>query len=311
MKIERIALGAIRGLTLETQLRAGRPLLITGPTASGKTTLLESFVAWKERIGAYGAPPPRETFGDENASVTVTLAPEEDERHAYDLPARSTVAWRLGELSPKGVPAELPTLLRDYRCAHGAWKVEYFHAGRSLRSVPTLDWTSPTLRLTKNDAKYGFVRRYLVESTTGFAARALGGLREQGVLLADDLAELTGPFERTLAALTGRLRWVGCERRGDAWRCLFTRPTGRTVELEELSRSEQLVVLVAASYEALGLSRSLVLMDAPEEGIHPEDQVAFVEGLVGLLQRGQLILATTSPALLRRFDQDVVVLKSA
>lgn len=309
MRIERIALGAVRGLTFEVQLRAGRPLLITGPTASGKTTLLESFLAWKEHVGAYGAPPPRESLGGEGSTIEVTIAPEDDERHTHDLPARTTVAWHLGDASPKNVPAELPTLLRDYRCAHDAWKVEYLHAGRSLRSVPAFDWTRPGLRLTKNDAKYGFVRRYLIESTTGFAARALGGLRDQGLLLADDLSGLTGPFDRTLAALTPRLRWVGCERRGEAWRCLFSRPNGATVELEALSRSEQAVVLVAATYEALGLRRSLVLMDAPEEGLHPEDQAAFVEGLIGLLEHGQLILATTSPVLLRRFDQDVTVLK--
>jgi predicted ATP-dependent endonuclease of OLD family len=71
------------------------------------------------------------------------------------------------------------------------------------------------------------------------------------------------------------------------------------VELGALTDGERAGLLVAATWVALGLERSLVLVDQAELHIHPEQQPAFFEGLASLLRRGQLVVSTTSPAILR------------
>ena len=59
-----------------------------------------------------------------------------------------------------------------------------------------------------------------------------------------------------------------------------------------------------------GLARSLVLLDTPELCLHPEDQIRLIEGLRVAVAEGQLIVATTSPAILRSVAScQVVVLR--
>ena len=80
---------------------------------------------------------------------------------------------------------------------------------------------------------------------------------------------------------------------------MFARAGGGEVELRDLSDGERAVVLFAAAFERLGLERSVVLIDMPELMLHPEEHVRVFDGLASMLVEGQLIVATTSPAILR------------
>jgi hypothetical protein len=197
-----------------------------------------------------------------------------------------------------------------------SWKVEYLHAGRRL-SVGSPGPVSASARppagaerIGAGSMKYDFVRGYLQGAAFAHASQVVGALDEHGLVLAPEQRSVLAGFGARLAQLTDKLLWLGVRQAGSTARCLFARRAGRgprEVELSELSDSERMLVLLAATTEALGLSRSLVLIDAPELGLHPEDQARMFEGLQSMMFEGQLIAVTTSPAILRSVPADQVV----
>jgi hypothetical protein len=77
--------------------------------------------------------------------------------------------------------------------------------------------------------------------------------------------------------------------------------------LNELSASEADAVLFSATAALVGLSGSIILVDRPE--LHGIDPVRVLAGLSGLGVDNQLILATSSRALIAGFDGVIVQLE--
>ena len=118
--------------------------------------------------------------------------------------------------------------------------------------------------------------------------------------MADAVGQARSRFSHALELLAPSLRWDGSDGgQGRAAAVWFVRPKGPRMLLEHLANSERSAVLIAAAWCVLGLERALVLIDHPEHGLHPEQHAAFFDGLSALMSKGQLIAATTSPAILR------------
>ncbi len=162
--------------------------------------------------------------------------------------------------------------------------------------------------------KYDFVRTFLCTAALEEAASVSRAMDEDGLVPAADQAARLDEFGAHLSELGDKLASRGIRQGGSDVSCMFARRTGaghRDVELAELSGSEAMLVLVAATIHAFGLAGSLLLIDAPELGMHPEDQVRMFEGLQRLMRDGQLIVATSSPAILRSVSAERVVLLAA
>lgn len=310
MKLVALALSNVRNVTLEAAFRPTGPTVFTGPGASGKSTVLDALAAMKEAAGAYGAPPRTVDFrvGDGAGSITLDVELDERERASIGRPASALrLAWDLTQRGPQELaPLPLKDTLRRFDPSPQEWKAELFHAERSLCDVPGANVRESSYRLAKHPLKYGWVRRFLVDATTVAATETEARLRSTGIALAGEGNVAQSGFAAAVAALSPRLRFVGCEHRGE-WQCWFARPKGPAIELAQLSAGEKAVVLVAAAVEALGLHRSLVLIDHPEKDLHPEDHTHFFDGLCGLISEGQIVATTTSPALLRSVPRERII----
>lgn len=310
MILRHFSIQNVRGLQVESALERGLPLVVTGGPVSGKTSLLEAIAGAKESAGAYGMrPTSREFQTAPEARVTLQLELAPDEVQAAQVGPDYTIDWDLAKVSsPPAAPA-LTNWLARFDYSPSCWKMEYFHAGRALSE--SAERAESSTRLTRQPNKYGFVRSYLQHLVQEEAARALDGLKVDGVVMADLTGRPRSRFSNALNLLAPMLRWDGCETgsngRDPVW---FVRPTGPRVELSQLAESERAAVLIAASWSALGLERSLVLIDHPEQGLHPERHAAFFDGLRALMVDGQLIATTTSPAILRMLStKQVLVLQ--
>lgn len=311
MKLRRVALQHVRGVTASFELDPGTPMVVTGPAASGKTTVLDSIAAVKEVAGGYGPPPLAREFqsAGRDSAIEVAFQLDEPEQRDADAPSRTLdLRWDLSLRGPQSIVAPATSeLLRRYDVASSSWKAEYFNSARHLADTGSLSWTDPSARLVRRRDKYGWVRRFLVEAAQQDAGGTLTSLRERGIVLGGEALPRTQRFAEALSQLNPRLMWVGCEMRDTGWSCIFARRSGAEVELASLSDSEKMAVLVAGSFEALGLARSLILIDHPEQGLHPEDHMTFFQGLCSLFAEGQVVATTSSPAILRSLRREQVV----
>lgn len=310
MRLEAVSLRGVRDLApVELRLPQGGPIVVTGPSAAGKTTCLEAIIAAKEAWAPYGPPPLIESFFD-TPEGAVTL----EWRASDNSVARSE--WRSGaaiDQAPSALRAEAST----YAFSPDSFKVEYMPAGRRFETGAHSSLGTPRVEQSRRvravAGKYDWVRSHLETVAMSNAAVTARRLRERGVVLGQAVGSSSEGFSDTLAVLSPNLRWLGAEdRTGGAagLACLFERRSGRVAELAQLTGGEQAVVLIAAAYSALGLRRSLLLVDLPEQGLHPEDHAAFFGRLTELMSGGQLIVATTSPAILRAAPpQSVFVLR--
>lgn len=302
MKIKRIITNGFRGLpdrTFDfTAQRTGLPaeiVIITGPSGSGKSSLLDAIVAAKEDVGSYGLPVSPASFiraGDAAAKVQIewVLTPEECARNGTtgsELASESIFAPNLFS-STDHEPA-LVSLLGEYDPDPAMSKVEYFHATRRIPRtiVPGIATIgSPEgeriVRLTRDDSKYAQVIQYVVEASLGL----------------HDVAQKSGAerLSQAFSSLCRTRQIAGLERAGQKLIPRFVDARGNVVGPDELSDSERQALLFAVTFLRAGVHNSLVLIDTPELHL-PEPEVgAFVRALMSLGTGNQLVIATGSPS---------------
>jgi hypothetical protein len=301
-------------ITIPSSTGSIEPLVVTGPTASGKTRLLEAVIAAKEACGGYGVHPVASDWFADPSHGTIELT----WRSGETADPRAPLVSRWEPAAPKAshqTDGALKLALREFSPSPTQWKLEYMHATRQLdvsrSEQPQLgDRPQGYARIAQANDKYAFVRRYLKSNGVSASLTTESVLAERGLVLSADRAPPHAGFARTLANLTDKLQWIGVRMDGARPGCIFARRARNghvTLELRELSHAERMLVLYAATIDALGLARSLVLIDCPELHLHPEDQIRLMEGLRAVLAEGQLIVATTSPAILRSVASGQVV----
>jgi hypothetical protein len=302
MKIQRATFIGVLGvpdLTVDlTDPRIGVPhglVVVSGPSASGKTRMIEALIAAKEAIRSYGpmaAGAPWIRAG--SAKILVTIHLDEAERE-FAGTASQTLE---GEVifHPDRISAEADEGLRAVlgRYSHNPLygKVDYFPAERRIPTFPPYPGLGPAeqrlMRLAKDPRKYGFVLPFL-HSIAHESAR-----RER--------------FAASLAALSPSCRYVPNAFEDAIPRCFSSRG-GEPVTAMQLSHGEADAVMFAATAAAIGLDRSLVFVDRPD--LHVDELEPFIAGLVSLGHDNQLILTGGPRLAAAARGAQVVTLKSA
>lgn len=293
MKLAKVAFRGVRGLADGswdlTEPRTGEPwplVLVTGPSASGKTRFLEAILAAKEWIAPYGPRPSaagwvRPSEGAAKVSLGWRLTAEEQAYGALEGASAETES--IFTTAGAGAPEEdgIVAVLKRYDHGHETGKLEYFPAYRPVPTAGVGVGLSPfeqrPLRASGDPRKFASVVRVVHEISAG------GPTADY---FADILSRLspTCRFEAATAV--------------DAFPRCFRGPSGPR-SLRELSASEVDAVVLAATSVMLGLSHSLVLIDTPELFVDPSFIPSLAEGLLSLGEGAQVIAATRSPELLR------------
>jgi hypothetical protein len=311
MKLARVRLHSVRDLPdgeIVFTHPDGRPFdvaVVTGPAASGKTTLLEAIAMAKERVASYGrAARPRAFLrrGEANGLVELTLLLDEGERRRAGL--AEPVAKLTVQLSGARDDHDprLVKLLASYSHDPAVGLVDYFPANRRLlpelgAEPPPSEATEARLRLSNDLDKYRGVVPWLRDALTADAAHIAGALRDSGLVTSLAAPDRLAAFRSALRAMCPWLRLVGLCKDG---RTLgFARDNGCEPLLFELSDAELDAVLLVASFLRVGHANSLVLIDRLDLHAHPDDQLRWLEALAALAPSSQLIVATTSERLLR------------
>jgi len=289
-------------------------VIVTGPSASGKTSFLEAIAAVKEANGPYGLPPRPSQFlrrgaGRGRIQLTLALSKEEMDRSETTEPHVS-LAWAFGggDATKEALPG-VARMLRGFSVEPGLGKFEYFAARRQLppdrrsSNIPP----APRLRLVDDADKYAAVAAYLHQRAASDGLALGERLATRGVALRTEALDSLGPVKAAIAKLLPNLRLRGVSMR-DALPCIdFERRDGTVVEIDQLSDAERQGILFAVTFVQTGLRRSIVLIDTPELYLHPRDHAAFLEGLSVLGSDNQIIVATTSTEILRSARPEQVI----
>lgn len=304
MKLLRATFLSIRGVR-DATLHFGDPetgtpyeiVVVTGPPSSGKTRLLEALLAAKEVIAPYGPLTSGAKWIAEGAltakiELLFHLDEVEQRRAGAAGPIVAAEALFAPERCHPSADDGVVALLERY--AHDpAWgKVEYLPENRgamwpgAMHGLGAME--QRLLRATRDPRKYSFVPRLLVALTWDAA-----------------YAPARDRFARALASLSPTVRYLG-PRQDDPTLCFSSAGRG-PVALSDLASREAHAVIVAAVATLLHLDRSIVLVDRPEVSADERDVVAWTSALHALAPGVQLIVATSSPALLAAADPRTVL----
>jgi len=280
-------------------------VVITGPSASGKTTLLQAIAMVKECMAGYGPQHDPRAFlrqGEGTGAARLTLLLDETERQRADtrepiVTLEVRLSGGLGEPPPPGVKK----LLGRYRHDPDIPLVDYLPASRDLPITP-VDVPPPTerdearLRLAARPRKYEGVVPWLREALLAEASRAAAKLRDEGLAIGAPGQGDTplDAFRDNLATLCPWLRLTGLDHAGRD--PVFERRNGSRPTIATLSSAERDAVLLATNGPRLGLRRSVLLIDRPDLHAHPADQNRWLDVLAQ--EDNQLLIATSSPAIL-------------
>jgi hypothetical protein len=302
MKLQRVTFLGIRGIADGshdfTDIQTGLPhdvVIVTGPEASGKTRFLEAILATKEGIGAYGPMSSGGTWlppGAVVAKIMVSFWLEEEERQFVGTSAAVVdgEAQFLPDRIRRDADEGLVALLRRYEHSRETGKFEYFPASRRLSPLGPFHGTSALEqrlhRASKDSMKYGFVVRFLRD------------------------LDQDGAKEKEFAAILERLspscRYVFRASRDGLPRC-FSSLGGPPASVAELADSEAEAVLFASTAVNMGLSRSILLVDRPERWASAGRGASLLEGLRGLGEGNQLLIASSSAEMISLVPRDNVV----
>jgi hypothetical protein len=292
MKLLRATFLGVRGLPDLTcdfsqgQSGVARDLIvITGPPSSGKTRLLEALLTAKEVIAPYGPPVAAEPWirpGAHAAKIELTFLLDQDETRRAG--GSSELAHAEAIFGPTSCRYEVDdgvmSVLERYEHDPRFGKVDYFAANRQIPppgpAHGTTSFEQRIYRTTRDPRKYAFIPRLLLD----LGADAAAGAR----------------FAQAIERLGEGLLYVGPSA-GDALRC-FSSGGKPPASLYELSTTESEAVLFAASATLLHYKKSILFIDRPELSADERRIVAWIKAVRELGSDAQVIVASSSPALL-------------
>lgn len=296
MKLLRATFLSIRGLP-DITCDFGDPsgafpnevVAITGPAGSGKTRMLEAILAAKEVLAPYGPMFTGESWirdGESAAKIELTFILDADEQRLAGITEPQVRAEAL--FNPRACRKEADdgflSVLERYEHDPKYGKVEYFPANRCLpppgHPHGTYAIEQRLWRVTRDARKYNYIPRFLM-----------------------DIANDAGKQQRFAAmveSLCPALKYVSPSH-NDFLKC-FSSQGRHPALLTELSTSESDAVIIAATASLLHFEKSIIFIDRPENGVEERAIVAWAKALRGLANDMQIIMATSSPALIASLD---------
>jgi hypothetical protein len=318
MKLTRVRLENVRTVTDGEYAFAhpdGRPFdiaLVTGPAASGKSTMLEAIAMAKQRVAPAGRPArPREFLrtGESNGRVELTLLLTDEERARTGI---TEPVVRLRVMLSGGMLENDPKLVRLLEHTD---RFDYFPANRTLTEPlgmePAPDEaTERRIRLSADPDKYRGVVSWLRGGLAEHASNIAAQLARGGMVMGTDVPDPLAGFRARLAAMCPWLRLEGLGPDGAT--PMFLREGGSNPPMFELSAAERDAVLLAATLERTDHRGGIVLIDRADLHAHPDDQLRWLTTLQA--DHGcQVVVTATSERLSREIPgaQHVVLERRA
>ncbi|MFO0587772.1 MAG: AAA family ATPase [Polyangiaceae bacterium] len=326
MRIGAIETKGIRGLPdvqislLDSAIGAPRSVtLVTGRNGSGKTALLRA-IAWAWESVAASPPPSASLVVRDGESRGVLgaawhLSSEEAQSAGRQCASIVESRWEVGRRASAEVGGEARLLFIGRPEKLGVGALEWVPAGAQLplsKDLPLSDSSLATMLLTKGtkDApdKYEPLLAALHDLAVRQSTAAVSLLDERGVAFRSQVPDTLETVKRNVATVCPDLRLESVEpragRRPLVW---LHRRNGARAEMSDLSHGEKQGLFFAVLFAVVGFQRSIVLVDTPELYIHPAEHRAFFDAFCRLGTDNQLIVATTSPAILGSVPSEHIV----
>jgi hypothetical protein len=264
---------------------------VTGAPGAGKTTFLDAIAAGKEGVVPYGLPDARWQWlvplQHSSCRIRLTFGLSEAERSRLRVDEREIeVEAILGERSlrtPK-LPRAFVQLLGTWSTDPSIGRIAYFHAERAL--PPPTGSSAPAdapVRLAGDAARYARLSALVAEGRHPALGRA-----------SRLLEEATG------YAITGVAPYRGRDE-------LRFAKGGSGVFMSCLSASERQHALFALAFSDPGFEDSIILLDTPELAFGDQGALDLLRRLSTWGTNNQLIVATTSRAILDALPKSRVV----
>lgn len=271
-------------------------VVVTGPSGSGKSRLLWSIVAAKERLAPYGPGVTDEniTGGSGTAKIAVDWWFSERERGDVGLDGahHHTEALFPKPKMPAVQAAAVNELLARYSHDRTKGKLDYVPPDRmmpqSASASGDTEFDQKRRRLSRGSEKYAACRRLAID------------IVRKGGSKADELTRLFG-------ALCPHVRLGGVTASNDLE---LVRPSGRSVIVSRASSSEWEAFALAVTIVVVGLHESVILYDTPELHLDGAEAARWLAVLRQALPTTQLIVATKAPAVVAMEGARVVPLGS-
>ncbi len=278
MKLARVRLENVRTVRDGTYAFAhgdGRPLdsaVISGPVASGKTTMLTAIAMALQRVAPLGrAVTPRAFLRPQTShgSVEVTLVLNDEERDRVAL--RDPVASFTVKLS--GARSENDERL--LRLLSRLAPVDLVVADRVLEEPLGMQpapnaATERRLQLADDHDKYRGVIPWIREGLRQHATAARRKISDAGLVMPGDIPDPLSGLRATFAAVCPWLRLADLGPDGATPMCV--REDGTEQPWTDLSRAERDGLLLSAVFERHARPGRIVLIDRIDAHLHPDDQ---------------------------------------
>lgn len=301
MKIAAVSWRGVAGLAdagveLVTNGAPNDLVVVTGPSGSGKSRLLWSIVAAKERLAPYGPGATDEsiTGGTGNAKIAIDWWFSEAERSDVGLEGahHHTEVLFPNAKMPAVQAAAVNELLARYSHDRRMGKLDYLPPDRMMPQSASAsgdsEFDQKRRRLTRGSEKYAACRRIAVE------------IIRRGGPKAEELTRL-------FSALCPHLRLGGVTPTNDLE---LVRASGRSVIVSRASSSEWEAFALAATIVIVGLHESVILYDTPELHLDGAEAARRLQVLRNTLPTTQLIVATKADAVVAMEGARVVQLGS-
>jgi hypothetical protein len=308
MKLVRIEMDGIRNLPpTRVDLAASGAHLVTGEAGAGKTAFLEAMLA-AHCFFLPGAlePDPRawRSQGSKDARVELEWQLEPLEQIVVpDKASRLVLTWRPG--------GESTDVIGRVRAMLAIQKMEYMDAGRASPALEpaAAPHARPRVKGARScrsfPGKYDWVERELLARSEARAAALARKVEDGGIAIAERDTSL---FARMLEKLCPSVRASSPVKRDGVRLAGFVRPSGEEIAYGELATHERMCVLAAIVAETSEIAGGLWVIDTPELGLHPSQQAYFLGVVAEVMGTGNILAATTSPALLRAAPRQSITL---
>jgi len=296
MRIDAIEFDGVRGLADGSYdfppVEGLDVIAVTGGPGAGKTTFLDAIAAAKERVIPYGLPDVQWQWlvplDQPSSRIRLIFGLSEAERTRLRVEARElaieAILGERGARTPKPSRA-IAELLGTWSSRPDIGRMGYFHAERALPppNVSPIPADTPA-RLANDATRYARLSSIVAEGRQPALGRA-----------SRRLEEATG------YAITGVAPYRGRDE-------IRVAREGRSpVFFSCLSATERQLVLFALAFSDPGFEDSIVLLDTPEIAFGDQGALDLLRRLSTWGAQNQLIVATTSQAILAALPKGRVV----
>ncbi|MFT3772240.1 MAG: hypothetical protein QM820_43110 [Minicystis sp.] len=296
MRISAVEFDGVRGLpdrSYEFPPVEGLDIIaVTGGPGAGKTTFLDAIAAAKERVVPYGLPDVQWQWlvplDQPSSRIRLTFGISEAERARLrierpELEVEAILGDR-GPRTPKPTRA-LSELLGTWSSQPSVGRIGYFHAERALPppNVSSVPADVPP-RLANDTTRYARLSAIVAEGRQPALGRASRRLEEAIGYAITGVAPYRGRDEIRVAREGKSPVFFSC-----------------------LSATERQLVLFALAFSDPGFEHSVVLLDTPELAFGDQGALDLLRRLSAWGLENQLIVATTSQAILAALPKGRVV----